>query len=59
MASTSFVCDEENEICSILSSADENKTTENDFLETIELLQMDADEITDEISCSIEEVSLV
>ena len=59
MASTSFVCDEESEICSILSSADENKTTENDFLETIELLQMDADEISDEISCSIEEVSLV
>ena len=59
MASTSSVCDTESEILSILSSSEENKTTEDDFLETIELLQMDADEISEEISCSIEEVGLL
>ena len=59
MASTSSVCDTESEILSILSSAEENKTAEDDFQETIELLQMDADEISNEISCSIEEVCLL
>ena len=59
MASTSSVCDTESEILSILSSAEENKTAEDDFQEMIELLQMDADEINNEISCSIEEVGLL
>ena len=59
MASTSSVCDTESEILSILSSAEENKTAEDDFQETIELLQMDADEISNKISCSIEEVFLL
>ena len=59
MASTSSLCDTESEILSILSSAEEIKTAEDDFQETIELLQMDADEISNEISCSIEEVGLL
>ena len=59
MASTILLCDKESEIRPILSSADENKATENDFLEMIQLLEMDADEISDKISCSIEGVSLL
>ena len=67
MASTILLCNKESGIHPILSSADENKAIENDFLETIEnnfletihLLEMDADEISDKISCSIEGVSLL
>ena len=59
MASTSSVCDPESEILSTLASAHKNETADDDFQQTIELLQMDADEISEEISCSVEEVRLL
>ncbi len=59
MASTSSVCDPESEIFSTLASADKNETADDDFQQTIELLQMDADEISEEISCSVGEVGLL
>ena len=59
MASTNSVCDPESEIFSILAQPDKNETADDHFQQTIELLQMDADKISEEILCSIEEVGLL
>lgn len=57
MASTSSAHDSESQISTILGSEVVNTTKEDDFQQTIELLQIDAEELLDEISHSVEEVS--
>ena len=57
MASTSLTDDLESQIPSILAPEVVDKTKEDGFQQTIELLQIDAEELCDEISHSVEEVS--
>ena len=57
MASTSSTGDLESQISSIPGSEAVNITDEDDFQQTIELLQFDAEELSEEISHSVEEVS--
>ena len=57
MASTSSTDDLESQIPSILAPEVVDKTKEDGFQQTIELLQIDAEELSDEISHSVEEVS--
>ncbi len=59
MALSSSSYNLEGEISSILTSEVENTTTEDNFQQTIELLQADAEELTKEVSCSAEEVSFI
>ena len=56
MASTSSTDDLESQIPIILASEALNTTDEDDFQQTIELLQIDAQELSEEISHSVEEV---
>lgn len=57
MASTSSADKLESQIPPIMGSEVVNKTKEDDFQQTIELLLIDAEEISEEISHSVEEVS--
>ena len=59
MASTSSVYESGGEIPSILDPEVENTTTEDNFQQTIELLQIEAEELTEEIARSVEELSLI
>jgi hypothetical protein len=59
MASSSSSYNLEGEISSIPTSEVENTTTEDNFQQTIELLQVDAEELTEEVSRSAEEVSFI
>ena len=59
MASTSSAYEAESEVSSIFASTGKNTATEDDFEQTIELLEVNAVELTEEISCSVEEVSMV
>ncbi|XP_044171854.1 uncharacterized protein LOC122956256 [Acropora millepora] len=55
MASTSSTDDLESQIPSILAPEDVDKMKEDGFQQTIELLQIDAEELSDETSHSVEE----
>ena len=57
MASTSLTQDLESQFSIILGFDGVNTADEDDFQQTIELLQIDAEELSNEISHSAEEVS--
>lgn len=57
MASTSSAQDLESQLPTILGSEVVNTTDEDDFQQTLELLQIDTEELSNEISHSAEEVS--
>ena len=57
MASTSLTQDLESQFSIILGFDVVNTADEDDFQQTIELLQIDAEELSNEISHSAEEVS--
>lgn len=59
MASTSSAFDSEGQIPSKLVAEVENTTNEGDFQQTIELLQIDSEELSEEVMQSVLEVSVL
>lgn len=59
MASTSSAFDSERQIPSKLVSEVENTTNEGDFQQTIELLQIDSEELSEEVMQSVLEVRVL
>lgn len=59
MASTSSAFDSEGQIPSKLVAEVENTTNEGDFQQTVELLQIDSDELSEEVMQSVLELSVL